>query len=166
MKVTVPPSIQTATARSAVVLPRYTPVSATDFPTSARAVHTAQLYLFPDENRSLATEGVEGNVPVLRAVTGGTGRFSGYVGEQRQELRFNATGGVNLRVTFILKKRAAEAHGFNGVGRSPQWSRRASQRGDNHDDQLLGGSAYRGPGVGHWPVRYFDGARQTRKARS
>jgi hypothetical protein len=80
-------------------------VSATEFPTSARAVHTAQLYLFPDESRSIATEGVEGNVPVLRAVTGGTGRFSGYVGEQRQELLgFNATGGVNLRVTFILKR--------------------------------------------------------------
>jgi hypothetical protein len=80
-------------------------VSAAEFPTSARAVHTAQLYLFPDERRSVATEGVEGNVPVLRAITGGTGQFSGYVGEQRQEmLGFNATGGVNLRVTFILKK--------------------------------------------------------------
>ena len=80
-------------------------VSATEFPTSARAVHTAQLYLFPDESRSLATEGVEGNVPVQRALTGGTGPFKGYVGEQKQEmLGFNATGGVNLRVTFILRK--------------------------------------------------------------
>ena len=80
-------------------------VSATEFPTSARAVHTAQLYLFPDESRSLATDGVEGNVPVQRALTGGTGPFKGYVGEQRQEmLGFNATGGVNLRVTFILRK--------------------------------------------------------------
>ena len=80
-------------------------VSATEFPTSARAVHTAQLYLFPDESKSIATEGVEGNAPVSRPITGGTGLFKGYVGEQRQEmLGFNATGGVNLRVTFILKK--------------------------------------------------------------
>ncbi|HEY6361025.1 MAG TPA: hypothetical protein VIX63_07960 [Vicinamibacterales bacterium] len=80
-------------------------VSAAEFPTSARAVHTAQLYLLPDESRSLATDGVEGNVPVLRALSGGTGVFRGYVGEQKQEmLGFNATGGVNLRVTFILRK--------------------------------------------------------------
>jgi hypothetical protein len=80
-------------------------VSATEFPTAARAVHTAQLYLLPDESRSLTTDGVEGNVPVQRALTGGTGLFKGYVGEQRQEmLGFNATGGVNLRVTFILRK--------------------------------------------------------------
>jgi hypothetical protein len=38
-------------------------------------------------------------------VTGGTGPFAGYVGEQRQELiGFNASGGVNLRVTFVLRK--------------------------------------------------------------
>jgi hypothetical protein len=38
-------------------------------------------------------------------ISGGTGKYRGYVGEQRQEfLCFNATGGVNLRVTFILKK--------------------------------------------------------------
>jgi hypothetical protein len=44
-------------------------------------------------------------VPVLRPVTGGTGPFRGYVGEQKQQvLGFNATGGVNLRVTFVLKK--------------------------------------------------------------
>jgi len=80
-------------------------VSAAEFPTSARAVHTAQLYLFPDESKSISTEGVEGNAPVSRPVTGGTGLFKGYVGEQRQEmLGFNATGGVNLRITFVLKK--------------------------------------------------------------
>jgi hypothetical protein len=68
-------------------------------------VHTAQLYLFPNESKSIATEGVEGNVPLLRPVTGGTGLFRGYVGEQKQQvLGFNATGGVNLRVTFVLKK--------------------------------------------------------------
>lgn len=80
-------------------------VSATEFPFSARAVHTAQLYLLPDESKSVATEGVEGNVPVLRPVSGGTGVFKGYIGEQKQELLgFNATGGVNLRVTFTLRK--------------------------------------------------------------
>jgi hypothetical protein len=80
-------------------------VSATEFPTSARAVHTAQLYLLPDERKSIATEGVEGSVPVLRPVTGGTGIFRGYIGQQRQEmLGFNATGGVNLRVTFTLTR--------------------------------------------------------------
>ena len=80
-------------------------VSATEFPTAARAVHTAQLYLLPDERTSIATDGVEGAVPVSRPVTGGTGNFKGYVGEQRQKmLGFNATGGVNLRVTFILKR--------------------------------------------------------------
>lgn len=80
-------------------------VSGEEFPFSARAVHTAQLYLLPDESRSIATEGVEGNVPVLRAVAGGTGLFRGYVGEQKQELLgFNASGGVNLRVTFTLRR--------------------------------------------------------------
>src|SRR5262245_30829503 len=44
-------------------------VSATEFLTSARAVHTGQLYLFPDESRSITTEGVEGNIPLLRAIT-------------------------------------------------------------------------------------------------
>ena len=80
-------------------------VSATEFPTAARGVHTAQLYLLPSESRSISTEGVEGAVPVVRPVTGGTGLFRGYTGEQKQEmLGFNKTGGVNLRVTFILKK--------------------------------------------------------------
>jgi hypothetical protein len=80
-------------------------VSATEFPTSARAVHTAQLYLLPDESASIATEGVEGNVPVLRPISGGTGPFKGYIGEQKQRLLgFNATGGVNLRVTFTLRR--------------------------------------------------------------
>jgi hypothetical protein len=80
-------------------------VSATEFPTSARAVHTAQLYLLPNERASIATEGVEGNVPVVRPISGGTGPFKGYIGEQKQRLLgFNATGGVNLRVTFTLRK--------------------------------------------------------------
>jgi hypothetical protein len=55
--------------------------------------------------RSIATEGLGGAGAIVRAVTGGTGAFRGYLGEQRQEfLGFNATGGANLRVTFVLRK--------------------------------------------------------------
>jgi hypothetical protein len=37
-------------------------------------------------------------------VTGGTGNYAGWTGEQRQTfLGLNATGGVNLRVWFILR---------------------------------------------------------------
>jgi hypothetical protein len=80
-------------------------VSGAEFPSTARAVHTGQLYLLPDEKKSISTEGVEGNAPVVRPVSGGTGPFKDYIGEQKQELLgFNASGGVNLRVTFILKK--------------------------------------------------------------
>jgi len=82
-------------------------VSGALFPVTARAVHTGQIYLLSNEARSITTEGVEGAGATVRAVTGGTGPFLGYVGEQRQELiGFNATGGVNLRVTFILRKSA------------------------------------------------------------
>jgi hypothetical protein len=80
-------------------------VSGALFPVTARAVHTGQIYLMPNEGRSVTTEGVEGAGATVRAVTGGTGPFAGYTGEQRQELLgFNATGGVNLRVTFVLTK--------------------------------------------------------------
>ena len=80
-------------------------VSGALFPVTARAVHTGQLYLMPNERKSISTEGVEGAGATVRPVTGGTGPFAGYTGEQRQELiGFNATGGVNLRVTFVLRK--------------------------------------------------------------
>jgi hypothetical protein len=80
-------------------------VSATEFPTAPLGVHTSQLYRLPNQNMSIATEGVEGAAPARRPVTGGTGIYKDYVGEMKQEmLGFNATGGVNLRVTFILKK--------------------------------------------------------------
>jgi hypothetical protein len=80
-------------------------VSATEFLTAAIGVHTSQLYLLPNQNKSLSTEGVEGIAPARRPVTGGTGMFRDYVGEMKQELLgFNATGGVNLRVTFVLRK--------------------------------------------------------------
>lgn len=80
-------------------------VSGALFPVTARAVHTGQLYLLPNERTSISTEGVEGAGATVRPVTGGTGPFAGYIGEQKQELLgFNATGGVNLRVTFVLTK--------------------------------------------------------------
>lgn len=42
---------------------------------------------------------------MLRAVSGGSGAFGGYSGEQKEEmLGFNASGGVNLRMTCILKR--------------------------------------------------------------
>jgi hypothetical protein len=56
-------------------------------------------------SNSIATEGVEGRGTLLRVVAGGTGAYRDYVGEQKQEfLGFNATGGVNLRVTFTLRR--------------------------------------------------------------
>lgn len=80
-------------------------VSGGEFPNVAQAVFTGQLYLLPSDKASVSTDGIEGNGKVVRAVTGGTGPYRGYVGEQRQQfLGFNASGGVNLRVTFILKR--------------------------------------------------------------
>jgi hypothetical protein len=70
-------------------------------------VATTQNYLLPGDNRMLTTDGREGSVPIVRAVTGGTGAFRGFVGEQHQEfLGLNAKNGVNLRVTFVLRRAA------------------------------------------------------------
>jgi hypothetical protein len=84
-------------------------VGASEIPAAPLWVNTAQLYLFSGQGRdSIVTEGVEGSVPVVRAIAGGTGVFREFVGEQRQEfLGFNATGGVNLRVTFVPRKKAS-----------------------------------------------------------
>lgn len=80
-------------------------VSAADIPGAPLWVDTAQLFQLPDQERSLASDGLEGSVPVLRAVTGGTGSLRNFVGHQQQEfLGFNASGGVNLRVTFVLRR--------------------------------------------------------------
>jgi hypothetical protein len=80
-------------------------VPATAIPDAAFWVDTAQVYYLPDDADSITTDGLEGAGTIVRAVTGGTGALRGYVGEQRQEfLGFNATGGVNLRVTFVLRK--------------------------------------------------------------
>jgi hypothetical protein len=80
-------------------------VAGSVFDKSATAVLTDQLFLYPDDKQSIATTGTEGNGLAVRTVIGGTGRYVGFMGEQRQEfLGFNKSGGVNLRVTFTLRR--------------------------------------------------------------
>jgi hypothetical protein len=80
-------------------------VSGSVFDQSPMAVLSDQLYLLATDKQSIATTGTEGNGVTVRPVVGGTGQFAGYTGEQTQEfLGFNATGGVNLRVTMRLRK--------------------------------------------------------------
>jgi hypothetical protein len=80
-------------------------VKGSEFDKSTRAVLSDQVYLLSSDRHSIATTGTEGNGTAVRVVTGGTGSFAGYVGEQRQQfLGFNKTGGVNLRVTISLRK--------------------------------------------------------------
>ena len=79
-------------------------VAAHEIPAAPVWVNTAQLYVLGRQGKEqLATEGVEGSGTSLRIVTGGTGNFAGWTGEQRQTfLGLNSAGGVNLRVTFTL----------------------------------------------------------------
>ena len=81
-------------------------VAASEIPAAPLWVDTVQLFVLGRQGKEqLSTEGVEGGGTVTRIVTGGAGNYAGYVGEQRQTfLGFNPTGGVNLRVTFILRK--------------------------------------------------------------
>lgn len=81
-------------------------VSASEIPAAPLWVSTAQLFVLGRQGKEqLSTEGVEGGGTITRIVTGGAGNFNGFVGEQRQTfLGFNSTGGVNLRVTFTLRK--------------------------------------------------------------
>jgi hypothetical protein len=80
-------------------------VAASDIPAASLWVTTAQLFVLGRQGKEqITTEGVEGSGTVTRVVTGGAGNYAGFVGEQRQTfLGFNATGGVNVRVTFILR---------------------------------------------------------------
>ena len=67
------------------------------------AFDTSQIYLLPDETKQIFSEGLEGPIPTLRAVTGGTGSASGVSGQVRQELLgTNATGLFNFRFTFRI----------------------------------------------------------------
>ena len=81
-------------------------VSASEIPAASWWVSTAQLFVLGRQGlEQIATEGIEGSGTVTRIITGGAGNFTGIVGEQRQTfLGFNSTGGVNLRVTFVLKQ--------------------------------------------------------------
>jgi hypothetical protein len=79
-------------------------VAASQIPDAALWVSSAQLFVIGRQGKEqLATEGIEGKGTVTRIVTGGTGNYAGWTGEQVQTfLGFNPTGGVNLRVTFKL----------------------------------------------------------------
>ena len=81
-------------------------VAASQIPAAPLWVTTAQLFVLGRQGtEQIASEGVEGPGTITRIITGGAGNFTGFVGEQRQTfLGFNKTGGVNLRVTFILKQ--------------------------------------------------------------
>jgi len=81
-------------------------VAASEIPAAALWVSTAQLFVLGRQGKEqIVSEGVEGAGTVTRIVTGGAGNYAGYTGEQRQTfLGFNASGGVNLRVTFTLRK--------------------------------------------------------------
>jgi hypothetical protein len=81
-------------------------VSASEIPAAPLWVNSAQLFILGRQGKEqISTEGVEGGGTIVRIVTGGAGNYTGFVGEQRQTfLGFNPTGGVNLRVTFTLRK--------------------------------------------------------------
>jgi len=81
-------------------------VAASEIPAAPLWVDSAQLFILGRQGKEqLSTEGVEGGGTVTRIVTGGAGNYAGFIGEQRQTfLGFNPTGGVNLRVTFILRQ--------------------------------------------------------------
>ena len=81
-------------------------VSASEIPAAPLWVSSAQLFVLGRQGKEqISTEGVEGAGPIVRIVTGGAGNYVGFVGEQHQTfLGFNPTGGVNLRVTFTLRK--------------------------------------------------------------
>jgi len=69
------------------------------------AFDTTQIYLLPDESKQLFSEGLEGPLPTLRVVTGGTGAAFGLRGQVKQELLgTNSTGLFNLRFTFQLRR--------------------------------------------------------------
>ena len=77
--------------------------------TAQLAFHTTQLFLFPNDEMMLTTEGMEGNIGVNthRVVTGGTGLFGGVVGEELQEVLGVNQGGnglFDLRFTFNIRQ--------------------------------------------------------------
>jgi hypothetical protein len=81
-------------------------VAASEIPAAPLWVNSAQIFVIGRQGKEqITTEGLEGAGTITRIVTGGAGNFAGFVGEQRQTfLGFNSTGGVNLRITFILRQ--------------------------------------------------------------
>jgi hypothetical protein len=76
--------------------------------TAQLAFHTTQLFLLPDDQMMVSTEGFEGNVGVNthRVVTGGTGLFRGVTGEELQEVigvNQSGNGLFDLRFTFSIR---------------------------------------------------------------
>ena len=73
-------------------------------------VITTQIYNFGEEygNTTIVSEGYELadiNVPIQRAVTGGTGQYSNVGGQVEQQLLgFNGTEGVNIRFKITLEQ--------------------------------------------------------------
>jgi hypothetical protein len=72
------------------------------------AFHTSQIFIFADDQDQLFTEGEEGSVGTTthRIVAGGTGKFQGLVGQERQEtigLNLDGKGLFDLHFNFKLK---------------------------------------------------------------
>lgn len=66
-------------------------------------VITTQTFMF-DNGSGLSSDGLEGNIKVLRTIIGGTGRFSGAAGQvTEQPLGTNVTGTENARFVFQFK---------------------------------------------------------------
>lgn len=77
------------------------------------AFHTSQIFMFPDGQNQLFTEGEEGSVGITthRIVVGGTGKFRGLVGQERQEtigLNLNGKGLFDLHFTFNLNRNESD----------------------------------------------------------
>lgn len=73
------------------------------------AFHTNQIFQLSDEQNALFTEGLEGSVGTTthRVVVGGTGKFQGLVGQERQDtigLNLDGKGLFDIHFTFNLKK--------------------------------------------------------------
>jgi hypothetical protein len=81
-------------------------VAASEIPDAPLWADTSQTFVIGRQGREqLVTAGLEGAGTVARVVSGGTGNYAGWIGEQRQTfLGFNPTGGANMRVTFVLRK--------------------------------------------------------------
>jgi hypothetical protein len=81
-------------------------VSSSEIPAASLWAFTAQLFQIGRQGvEFISSEGFEGSGELTRVVTGGGGNYTGFVGQQRTTfLGVNQTGGVNLRVTFVLRK--------------------------------------------------------------